>query len=76
MSTESKASIPYGVAASARAAKANAVIVLTFVYSSASPCSMISTSDFKCGKMAHPIRIAIYCTILIPVCLAYQFFFD
>ena len=34
------------------------------------PCSMISTSDFKCGNMAQPMRMAICCTILIPVCLA------
>ena len=38
------------------------------------PCSMISTSDFKCGSIAQPIRMAICCTILIPVCLACQDF--
>jgi hypothetical protein len=47
MSTVSKASIPYGVAASAKAAIANAVIVLTFYYLSLSPFSIISTNDFK-----------------------------
>lgn len=31
---------------------------------------MISTKLLKCGKIAHPISIAICCTILIPVCLA------
>ena len=35
---------------------------------------MHSTSPFKWGKTAHPIKIAIYCTILIPVCLALQDF--
>lgn len=38
------------------------------------PCSMISTKLLRCGKMAQPIRIAICCTILIPVCLACQDF--
>lgn len=58
--TESNASIPYGFAASARADKARAVIVLTFYSSSFKPCSMISTKFFKCGRTAHPIKIAIY----------------
>lgn len=31
---------------------------------------MISTRFFKWGKIAHPIKIAICCTILIPVCRA------
>lgn len=70
----SKASIPYGVAASAKAAKAKAVIVFTFVYSSFNPWSIISTKLLKCGKTAHPNKIATYYTIFIPVCLAYQFF--
>lgn len=70
------ASIPYGVDASAKAAKASAVIVLTFYCSSLSPCFMISTKLLKCGKTAHPSKIAIYYIILIPVCLAYQDFFD
>lgn len=39
-----------------------------------SPCSMISTRFFKCGRIAHPMRMAICCTILIPVCLACQDF--
>lgn len=64
--TESKLSIPYGVAASASAAMAKAVIVRTFCCSSTSPCSMISTRLFKCGSMAQPIKMAICWTILIP----------
>lgn len=39
-----------------------------------SPCSMISTKLLRCGKIAQPIRIAICCTILMPVCLACQDF--
>ena len=38
------------------------------------PCSIISTKLFKCGKIAQPIKIAICCTILIPVCRACQDF--
>ncbi len=76
ISTDSNASIPYGVAASAKAAIDNAVIVLTFCYSSLNPPSTISTIFFKWGKTAHPIKIAIYYIILIPVCLAYQDFLD
>ena len=34
------------------------------------PCSIISTRFLKWGRIAHPIRIEICCTILIPVCLA------
>ena len=34
------------------------------------PCSIISTRFLRCGRMAQPIRIAICCTILMPVCLA------
>lgn len=34
------------------------------------PFSIISTRFLRWGKMAHPIRIAICCTILIPVCRA------
>ena len=34
------------------------------------PCSIISTRLFRCGRIAHPIKIAICCTILMPVCLA------
>lgn len=35
-----------------------------------SPCSIISTKFLRWGRMAHPMRIAICWTILIPVCLA------
>ena len=45
--TDSKASMPYGVAASANAAIAKAVIILTFYYSSLKPCSIISIIFFK-----------------------------
>lgn len=31
------------------------------------PFSIISTRFLRCGKMAHPIRMAICCTILMPV---------
>ncbi len=55
---------------------ARAVIVLTFCYSSFSPFSIISTKDFKWGRTAHPINMAICYTILIPVCRAYQLFLD
>uniref|UniRef100_A0A1A9UHZ7 Uncharacterized protein n=1 Tax=Glossina austeni TaxID=7395 RepID=A0A1A9UHZ7_GLOAU len=65
-----------GVAASAKAAIARAVIVRTFCCSSTRPCSIISTKAFKCGRIAQPIRIAICCTILIPVWRACQDFFD
>jgi hypothetical protein len=58
--TESKASIPYGLDASANAERASAVIVLTFYSSSLSPCSMISTRLFKWGRTAQPINIATY----------------
>ena len=34
------------------------------------PCSIISTKFLRWGKMAQPIRMAICCTIFIPVCLA------
>lgn len=74
ISTLSNASIPYGKEASAKAANAKAVIVFTFYYSSFNPCYIISTSDLRWGKIAQPIKILIYCTILIPVCLAYQLF--
>ena len=76
MRTLLNASIPYGVEASAKAAKAKAVIVLTFCYSSFRPCFMISTRLLRCGRTAHPSKIAIYWMILIPVCLAYQDFLD
>ena len=39
-----------------------------------SPCSMISTRLLRWGSIAHPIRMAICCTILMPVCLACQDF--
>lgn len=38
------------------------------------PCSMISTKLLRCGRIAQPMRIAICCTILMPVCLACQDF--
>lgn len=41
-----------------------------------SPCSIISTRDFKCGNIAQPMRMAICCTILMPVWRACQDFFD
>jgi len=59
ISTLAKASIPYGAEASARAASARLVIVLTLFCSSFKPCSIISTRDLKCGRIAHPMRIAI-----------------
>ena len=34
------------------------------------PFSMISTRFFRCGRMAQPMRIAICCIILMPVCRA------
>jgi hypothetical protein len=45
-------------------------MVRTFCWSSIKPCSMISTICFRCGSTAQPMRIAICCTILIPVCRA------
>lgn len=56
----------YGADASAKAAKQSAVIVRTFCCSSVKPLSTISTSAFKCGKTAQPMRIAICWTILMP----------
>ena len=44
---DSKASIPYGLEASAKAEIAKAVIVRTFYSSSFKPCSIISTKLFK-----------------------------
>ena len=41
-----------------------------------SPCSMISTRFLRWGSMAHPMRMAICCTILIPVWRACQDFLD
>lgn len=38
------------------------------------PCSIISTSDLRWGSIAQPMRMAICCTIFIPVCLACQDF--
>ena len=58
--TDSKASIPYGLLASARALRASAVIVLTFYSSSLMPCSIDSTKFLRCGRTAQPIRIAVY----------------
>ena len=72
--TLSKDSMPYGAAASASAATDNAVMVRTFWFSSAKPCSMISTMLRRCGSVAQPIRMAICCTIFTPVCLACQLF--
>lgn len=38
------------------------------------PCSIISTKLRRWGRIAQPIRMAICCTILMPVCLACQDF--
>lgn len=38
------------------------------------PCSIISTKLRRWGRMAQPIRMAICCTILMPVCRACQDF--
>ena len=70
----SKDSMPYGVAASAKAAIDKAVMVRTFCWSSVSPSAMISTRLFRCGRIAQPMRIAICWIILIPVCRACQDF--
>lgn len=40
------------------------------------PCLTMSTSDLRCGSTAQPIRMAICCTILMPVWRACQLFFD
>ena len=38
----------------------------TFCCSSVRPCSIISTRDLRCGRIAQPMRMAICCTILMP----------
>ena len=70
----SKLSIPYGFAASAKAATASAVTVRTLACSSLRLSAIQSTKPLRWGKMAQPMRMGICCTILTPVCLACQDF--
>jgi len=74
--TDANAYIPYGLAAYASDANVSAVIVLIACYSSRNPCSIISTRLLRCGSIAQPIKTAICCTILMPVCHACQLFLD
>ena len=60
--------------ASARAARARDVMVLTFCCWSLRPLAMMSTMFLRCGRMAQPMRMAICWMTLMPVCLAYQLF--
>ena len=67
LSTSSNDSMPYGAAASASAAKLRVVRVLTFCCSSDRPWAMQLTRYHKWGKTAHPIMMAICCTMRMPV---------
>ena len=53
---------------------ASAAMVRTFWFSSARPWAMMSTSAVRWGSTAQPDRMAICCTILMPVWRACQLF--
>lgn len=76
VSTESNDSMPYGAAASASAEMASADASRTFCDSSSRPFLITSTSCVRCGRTAQPLRIAICCTMRMPVCRAFHDFFD
>ncbi|KAH3680555.1 hypothetical protein WICPIJ_008246 [Wickerhamomyces pijperi] len=74
--THSNDSIPYGDAASAKEANEFAVTTRTESCSSVKLEATLWTKPVRCGNTPHPIIKAICWTILTPVCLTCQDFFD